>query len=108
MATPQPPDERVLHDAAGHAAFLAVEALILTLIDKQILSTDEAIVAIELCVATKRQLAEEGKHPQISLTAARMLSVLTNSLQAARPRLDRIAEQQTDIAVVREMPNAER
>jgi hypothetical protein len=108
MATSQPPDERVLHDAAGHAAFLAIEALILTLIDKQILGADEAIEAIELCVATKRQLAEDGKHPQISMTAARMLSVLTNSLQGARPRLTRIAEQQADPGLVREVPNPER
>jgi hypothetical protein len=100
MATLQPPEEAVLHDAAGHAAFLAVEALILTLIDKQILSADEAIEPVELCVATKRQLAEEGTHPQISMTAARMLGVLTNSLQGARPRLERIAEQQADSGLV--------
>jgi hypothetical protein len=59
-------------------------------------------------VATKRQLAEDGKHPQISMTAARMLSVLTNSLQGARPRLRRIAEQQADPGLVREVPNPER
>ena len=105
MATPQPSEELVLHDAAGHAAFLAVEALILTLIDKRILSADEAIQAIELCVATKRQLAEDGTHPQISMTAARLLSVLTNSLQGARPRLERIAEQQADTGLGRDMPN---
>lgn len=98
----------MLHDAAGHAAFVAVEALILTLIDKHILTADEAIEAIELCVATKRQLAEEGRHPQISITAARLLSVLTNSLHGARPRLTRIAEQQADPGLVREVPNPER
>jgi hypothetical protein len=95
MATAGPPHEAVLHDAAGHAALLAVEALILTLIDKRVLSADEAIEAVDLCVATKRQLAEEGKHPQVSMTAARLLSVFTNSLQGARPRLDRVAEHQS-------------
>jgi hypothetical protein len=95
MATARSPQEAVLHDAAGHAALLAVEALILTLIDRQVLSADDAIQAIDLCVATKRQIAEEGTHPQVSITAARLLSVLTNSLQGARPRLDRVAEQQS-------------
>jgi hypothetical protein len=95
-------EEAVLHDAAGHAALLALEALILKLIDKRALSADEAIEAIDLCVATKRKLAEEGRHPQVSMTAARLLSVLTNSLQGARPRLDRLADQQSDAALARD------
>ena len=72
---------------------MAVEALILALIENRVLTADQMIETTELCAKTKRDLARAGIDTQVALTAARLLGALANSLQGARPRLPFAPEQ---------------
>jgi hypothetical protein len=82
-----PPSEITLHLAYGEAAVMLIESLMLVLIERGVLTTQELLDAVEGAIDTKRQLAADGVHPEVSAIAAGVLNTMANSLAAAKPRL---------------------
>lgn len=80
----QDPQTVVSHLAQAEAAIMLVEALMTLLVERRILSKEEVVETIETVMETKRQMAAEGLHPQISTVAAGLLSTITNSIAAVR------------------------
>ena len=80
------PSEITLHLAYGEAAVILLESLMLVLIERGVLKTPELLEAVEGAIDTKRQLAADRVHPEISAVAAGVLSTMANSLAAARSR----------------------
>ena len=73
-----------LHLAYAEASIMMIETLLLALISRQVVSTDEIIAAIEDVIETKRHLVEDDDHSKISTQAIGVLSQLANSLAASR------------------------
>lgn len=73
------------HAAAGQAALMLVESLMLALVERKVIPADELIEAVETVIETKRRLAEDGHEPEIAARAAAMLAGIANSLAAAGP-----------------------
>jgi hypothetical protein len=73
-----------LHDqlAYAQASMCALESVLLLLIERRVLLRDDIVEALEDAVATKRQLALDGSHPEISTLAAGLLSGVANSVRA--------------------------
>jgi hypothetical protein len=77
------------HLAYGEAAVMLIECLMLVLIEQRVLTTQQMVAVVENAIATKRQMVQEGEHPDISAVAAGLLSTMANSLAAGggrRPR----------------------
>jgi hypothetical protein len=68
------------HLAYGEAAFMLLDALLILVVERKMMKVDDLIVALEMAVSTKRQMAEEGEHPGISAAAAGLITGLANSL----------------------------
>jgi hypothetical protein len=76
------PSQTTRHLAYGEAAVMLVECLMLILVEQRVLTTQQMIAAIESAIATKRQMVQDGEHPNISAVAAGVLSTIANSLAA--------------------------
>jgi hypothetical protein len=63
---------------------MLIECLMLTLVEHNILTPNEIVVAVETAIATKRQMVDDREHPEIAAVAAGVLSTLANSLAAAK------------------------
>jgi hypothetical protein len=74
--------ETTKHLAYAEAAVMLVESLMLVLIEKGVLTTQQIIAAVEGAIETKRQMADDGEHARISTVAAGVLSTMANSLAA--------------------------
>ncbi|WP_157080791.1 hypothetical protein [Methylobacterium variabile] len=74
------------HAAAGQAALMLVESLMLVLVERRMIDADELIGAVETVIDTKRQLAEYGHEPEVARLAATLLTTLANSIAAAGPK----------------------
>ena len=70
------------HLAYGEAAVMLIECLMLILTEQGVLTTQQMIAAIESAIATKRQMVQDGEHPNISAVAAGVLSTMANSVAA--------------------------
>lgn len=73
------------HAAAGQAALMLVESLMLALVERRVIPADALIEAVETVIETKRRLAEDGHEPQTAARAVAMLAAIANSLAAAGP-----------------------
>lgn len=73
------------HAAAGQAALMLVECLMLVLVERGTIPAVEVIEAVETVIDTKRRLAEEGREPEVASRAVAMLTTIANSLAAAGP-----------------------
>ncbi len=73
------------HAAAGQAALMLVESLMLALVERRVIPAPDLIEAVETVIETKRRLAEDGHEPQTAARAAAMLATIANSLAAAGP-----------------------
>jgi hypothetical protein len=76
------PAQTTRHLAYGEAAVMLIESLMLILIEKRVLTPQQMIAAIESAIATKRQMVQDGEHPDISAMAAGVLSTMANSVAA--------------------------
>ena len=70
------------HLAYAEAAIVLLESVMMKLIEKRVVTKAEMIDAVDVATATKRQMAADGEHPQISSVAAGVLQTLANSLRA--------------------------
>lgn len=73
------------HAAAGQAALMLVESLMLALVERGVMPAAEMVEAVETVIETKRRLAEDGHEPEIAARAAAMLAGIANSLAASGP-----------------------
>ncbi|OAS14230.1 hypothetical protein [Methylobacterium platani] len=71
------------HAAAGQAALMLVESLMLALIERGTIPAVELIDAVETVIETKRRIAADGHEPETARLAAGMLATIANSLAAA-------------------------
>jgi hypothetical protein len=71
--------------AAGQAALMLVESLMLALVERRVVPSSELVEAVETVIETKRRLAEDGHEPDVAARAAVMLTTIANSLAAAGP-----------------------
>jgi hypothetical protein len=79
--------EVITHLASGQAGLMLFECLMLLLIEKKIFTVLELVNAVEIAIATKKQMVQEDEHREIAATAAGLLSSLANSLAAAEPKV---------------------
>jgi hypothetical protein len=76
------PSELVQHLASGEAALMLLECVLLRMLERGLLSSDELIGAVEAAIATKRQMVADREHTQVATVAVGTLSVLANSIAA--------------------------
>jgi hypothetical protein len=76
------PSQTTRHLAYGEAAVMLIECLMLILIEQRMLTAQQIIAAIESAIATKRQMVQDGEHPNISAVAVGVLSTMANSVAA--------------------------
>jgi hypothetical protein len=81
------PDETTLHLAYAEASIMLLECVMLTLIDRNVVSKDAMLEALETALDTKRAFVADGHHREIALVAAGILGRITNSLAASGSRL---------------------
>ena len=77
------PNETARHLAEGEAALVLLESVLLTLVSKGVITSDEVINAVETVVDVKRQMAADGTSPELSTIAAGILVKVGNSIAAA-------------------------
>jgi hypothetical protein len=78
--------ENALHLAYAEASIMLMECLMLTLVERKVLSPADVSSALETAIQTKESFAREGTHRQVSLVAAGVLRRFHNSLAAAQVR----------------------
>jgi hypothetical protein len=83
------PAQTDMHLAYAEASILLLESLILTLLQRQVLSLDELRSTVEAAVDTKKEYVTAGIHPQISLLATGVLQRIDNSVAAGARRTGR-------------------
>ncbi len=83
-AVPQKPTETTQILAEGEAGLWLSESLILALLQAGILDRETILEAIEVVIAAKNTMAEDGIHPDVSRTAAAYLATLSASIAAAK------------------------
>lgn len=71
--------------AAGQAALMLVESLMLALVERGVVPSDDLVEAVETVIDTKRRLAEGGREPEVAARAVAMLATIANSLAATGP-----------------------
>jgi hypothetical protein len=74
--------ETARHLAYAEAAVMLIESLMLVLIEQRVLTTQQMVAAVESAIATKRQMVQDGEHPNVSAIAAGVLSRMANSVAA--------------------------
>jgi hypothetical protein len=77
-------DEETLHLAYAEASILLIESLMLHLVERGIVSSDELVEVIETAVEAKRELVKAGVHPHIARIAQGVLATVCNSVGASR------------------------
>ena len=85
---PSPVDPALLtegHLASGQAALIALESILLALADKQLLTQEEIVAAIEVAIDAKLGLLEDGERPEVLHLSVGMLKKIANSIKAAGP-----------------------
>lgn len=82
---PAPDDGMDQSQAAGQAALMLVESLMLALAERQVIPLAALIEAVETVIEIKRRLATDGHEPETARRAAALLATLANSLAAAGP-----------------------
>ena len=75
--------ETTRHLAYAEAAMMLIESLMLVLIERRMLTSEQLIAVIESVIATKRQMIVDGEHPEVSAVAAGLLSRIAASLAAS-------------------------
>jgi hypothetical protein len=80
------PDETTLHLAYAEASIMLLECVMLTLIDRNVVSKEAMIEALETALDTKRAFVTDGHHREIALVAAGILGRIANSLAASGNR----------------------
>jgi hypothetical protein len=79
------PSEELKHLAAAEAAVMLIECLMLTLVERGVLTTQQIIGTVEVALSTKRQMVADREHPEIATVAVGVLTRLANSLAASKP-----------------------
>jgi hypothetical protein len=74
----------VMRIAHGEAALTLIESLLLTLIENDILSQDQVQESVEIAIEAQRQNAEDGNRPDVAHASAGLLTMVANSVAAAR------------------------
>ena len=77
------PATLTLHLAYAEASMMLLESLMRLMIERRVLPMEEIVEALEATIQTKRVLAAEGSHAQISTIAAGVVSTLANSIAAS-------------------------
>jgi hypothetical protein len=72
------------HLAYGEAALMLIECLMLSLVEQRVLTTQEAVEAVENAIATKHQTVADREQREIASVAAGILSTVANSLAAGK------------------------
>jgi hypothetical protein len=78
-----PASVTIRHLAYADAAIMLVESLMMKLIEREILTSAQVVGAVEDAISTKRQMVEEGEHPEVSAVALGLLRSMANSLAAS-------------------------
>jgi hypothetical protein len=78
------PTEEVRHLADAEAAVMLIECLMLTLVERGVLTTQQIIGTVEVALMTKRQMVADREHPEIATVAVGVLTRLSNSLAASK------------------------
>jgi len=78
------PSEEVKHLADAEAAIMLIECLMVTLVEQGVLTTPQIVGAVEVALATKRQMVADREHPRIAAVAVGLLTRLSNSLAASK------------------------
>jgi hypothetical protein len=76
------PDSATRHAAEGEAALFLIKSLLITLVERGVLTTEQALEAVEAVIATKHRMVEEQDEPRISAVAAELVSRIANTLTA--------------------------
>jgi hypothetical protein len=76
------PSVETVHLAYAEASIVLLETLMQLLIDRKLVAMDDVIQSLETAIETKRVLAHEGDHAEISNVAAGVLSSIANSIAA--------------------------
>jgi hypothetical protein len=90
MSPPQPgepdkspsPGELAMHLAYAEACIVLTECLMLVLVEKQLVSRNELLDAVENAMETKKAMADAHWHQNIAPVAAGVLAQIANSLRA--------------------------
>jgi phage-related minor tail protein len=69
---------------------MVIETLLHMLVERGVVPLDQVLQTLETSIDTKRTLAADGIHEEISARAAGVLSQMANSLAAGSARLPRI------------------
>ncbi len=72
------------HLAEAEAALMLVELLMITLIERGVLTRQELSEILEISIETKRRFVLDGTHPEISRLAAGKLTRILNGLSAVK------------------------
>jgi hypothetical protein len=72
--------------ASGQAALMALEALMLTIVEKRLLAPEDIVEAIEVTIGAKLELVEDGEAKELLALAVGMLKGMANSVAAAKPK----------------------
>ena len=76
-----------MHLASAEAALMLIESLMLLLIDRGLVTTEQIVDSVGTALATKQQFVADGVHPEIAAAAAGLLTTMANSLAAAQVRV---------------------
>jgi hypothetical protein len=80
------PSAVTLHLAYAEASVMLIESLMRLLIEREVLPVEQVVETIETTIETKRLLAAEGNHAELSAMAAGLLSTIANSIAAGGAR----------------------
>ena len=80
--------EETQHLAYAEASIVLLETLMQLLIDRKLVAVDDVIQSLEAAIETKRVLAREGDHAEISNVAAGVLSSIANSISAGSRQVE--------------------
>jgi len=78
------PAEVTKHLAYAEGSLMLIECVLLLLIEKRVLRTEEVVEAVETALELKKDFSRDGEHPRIADVAAGVLSTLGNSIGASR------------------------
>jgi hypothetical protein len=77
-----PPSEVALHLAYAEACVVLVECLMYVMVEKNLMSKEELVAAVENAINAKKAMADANWHRDIAPVAAGVLAQIANSLRA--------------------------
>jgi hypothetical protein len=80
------PSEQLMHLAYGEAAIILIECLMLTLVERGVLTPRHIGETVDAALSTKRQMVADREHARIAAVAVGVLTNLANSLAASKAR----------------------